>query len=118
MVKRWLLVVIIGVALVLPSSIAAAPSSIHATQSSIVVDDFTAKSYTLGVVYRLAAKYHVVIGVYGTVSAGDNREIDISIKNGTVGDALNAITKADPRFEWHEGSNGAITSYLGVAPLV
>jgi hypothetical protein len=80
----------------------------HKRPSSIAVDDFTARSYTLEVVYRLAAKYHVVIGVYGTIVSADNKEIDISIKHGTVGDALDAITKADPRFEWHESSNGAV----------
>src|SRR4030088_2661130 len=76
------------------------------TPASIRVDDFTAGSYTLEVVYKLAVKYHVVIGVYGTILDADNRKIDISIKNGMLRDVLDAITKADPRFEWHDSRNG------------
>jgi hypothetical protein len=83
-----------------------------AKPSSIPVHDFVSNSYTLEVVYRLAVKYHVVIGAYGAIRGADNktdnRTIDISIKNGTLGDVLDAITKADPQFEWHESRNGAI----------
>jgi hypothetical protein len=83
-----------------------------ALPSSIPVHDFSAKSYTLEVVYRLAVQYHVVIGSYGRIQGADhktdNRKIDISIRNGTFGDALDAIAKADPQFEWHRSRNGAI----------
>ena len=87
------------------------------TPASIRVDDFTAGSYTLEVVYKLAVKYHVVIGVYGNILDADNRKIDISIKNGMLRDVLDAITKADPRFEWHESSNGAVHFVPRGAPL-
>jgi len=80
----------------------------NTSPSSIPVQYFAEKSYTLEVVSRLAADYHVVIGAYGIIPAGDNRTIDISIKNGTLGDVLDAITKADPHFEWHDSRNGAI----------
>jgi hypothetical protein len=79
-----------------------------ATPSSIWVHDFAEKSYTLEVVHSLAVKYHVVIGAYGTILSANNEQIAISIKNGTLGDVLDAITRADPQFEWHPSSNGAI----------
>lgn len=88
----------------------------HAT-SFISVHEFAAKSYTLAVVYRLAVKYHVVIGVYGTMLGADNSTINVSVKNGTLGDALDAITRADPRFEWHKSSDGAIHFVSRGAPL-
>jgi len=80
----------------------------RATPSSIWVHEFAARSSTPDVIYMLAVKYHVVIGVYGTLLGSDYKTIEISIKNGPLKDALNAITKADPKFEWHEGSNGAV----------
>lgn len=88
-----------------------------ATTSSVLVHDFAEKSYTLEVVHSLAAKYHVVIGAYGTILGTDNKTIEISIENGTLGDALDAITKADPQFEWHRNSNGAIHFVSRSAPL-
>jgi hypothetical protein len=89
----------------------------HTTPSSISVHEFAAKSYTLEVLYRLAVKYHVVIGIYGTMLSADYKTIEISIKNGTLGDALDATTKADPQFEWHLSSNGAIHFVSRNAPL-
>jgi len=106
---------IIGVISIMAASLSAQVNA--ASPSSIPVNDFAAKSYTLEVVSDLAQKYHVVIGAYGTILHANNRTIEISIKGGTLSDALDAITTADPRFEWHESSNNSVHFVPRGAPL-
>ena len=70
---------------------------------SLPVSKFTEQGPTLEIVRRLAIKYRVVIGTYGTKpSGGDNIGIGISVNCGTVADVLDAITKADSRFQWYD----------------
>jgi hypothetical protein len=87
------------------------------TPSSIVVRNFYVRSLTLDVVHQLAARYHVVIGVYGTMTRVEDKRIDIAIKQGTFYEALDAITAADSRFAWHQSDDGAIHVVLREAPL-
>jgi hypothetical protein len=76
--------------------------------SSIAVRDLVVKGRTVDVISQLAMKYHVVTGVYGIPIDGYHEPtIDILIKKGTLGDAFDAITKADPRLEWRQ-SDGAV----------
>jgi len=80
----------------------------HRTPASIPVRDLVASGRTVEVISRLAMKYHIMAGVYGTSINGYHEPtIDVSIKNGTLGDAFDAIAKADPRLEWRQ-SNGAV----------
>ena len=88
-----------------------------AISTSTPVNDFAATSYTMDVVHRLAAEYHIVIGAYGTMLGVENQTIDISIKNGTLGETLDAITKADPRFEWHPSGTSTIHLVTRSSPL-
>ena len=83
---------------------------------SIPVHDFTRNGYPLEVVRILAVEYRVVIGVSGTTVGGDNRTINISVQNGTFVNALDAITRADPRLKWHVTKNGTVHFETG-APL-
>lgn len=79
--------------------------------SSVPVHNYTqeGKGDMWSVLQALAEKYHVVIGVYGNVSReGDAPTFDISIKDGTLGDVFDAITRADLRFEWYQNANGAV----------
>jgi hypothetical protein len=78
------------------------------TPSSIAVHDVVKSGTTESVLRALAEKHHVVIGVYGIIAGVDEPTIDISIKKGSLSDVFDAITKADPRFEWEQTSNGSV----------
>jgi hypothetical protein len=80
----------------------------HKTPSSIPVHDVAVKGRTVDVISQLALKYRVVTGVYGiSINGYQEPTIKVSIKNGTLGEAFDAITNADPRLEWRQ-SNGAV----------
>ena len=102
------------VALVLAAAAGAQTGTL--TPSSIPVHDLAISSLTFNALQTLAEKYHVVIGVYGTFIGSDNH-IDISIKDGTLGDALDAIVKADQRYEWVQTDGGAIHFTSRGSPL-
>jgi hypothetical protein len=105
------------VMLLLLAVLVATPSAqVDIAPSSIQVRDFFVNSMILDVVHRLAVKCHLVIGVSGTMRDADALPINIEMKNGTLGEALDAVTKADPRFEWRQ-SNGAILLVTRLAPL-
>ena len=87
-----------------------------ATTSSIAVHDVVKSGTTGSVLQALAEKHHVVIGVYGTIAGVDEPTIDISIKNGSLSDVFDAITRADPRFEWEQTSNGSVHFVTRGAP--
>jgi hypothetical protein len=102
------------VALVL-ATIAGAQNGV-VTPSSIPVHDLTISSLTFNALQTLAQKYHVVIGTYGAFIGSDNH-INISIKDGTLDDAFDAIVKADPRYEWKQTKSGAIHFIFRDSPL-
>lgn len=78
----------------------------HRSLSSIPVRDVAVKGRTVDVISQLAMKYHVVTGIYGIDINGNHEPtIEVSIKNGTLGTAYDAIAKADPRIEWHQSSD-------------
>ncbi|MGO9125279.1 MAG: hypothetical protein ACLP6G_10385 [Terriglobales bacterium] len=80
------------------------------TPSSIPVRDLAESGVPAENILRdLAAKYHVVIGVYGTMIGRDRlRRISIKVKKGTLKQVFDAITRADPRLEWRETANGSV----------
>lgn len=79
----------------------------RASPASIRVHDLSVGS--LDALQSLAEKYRVVIGQYGSLAETEVRHtVDISIKNGTLADAFDAIVKADPWLQWSAASNGAI----------
>jgi hypothetical protein len=101
----------IGLVAILVTNLSAQANVV--TASAIPVHNHTQKGKgdTWSVLQALAEKYHVVIGVYGDVTKEreeDTPTFDISIEDGTLGDVFDAITKADPRFEWHQNANGAV----------
>jgi hypothetical protein len=88
-----------------------------ATPSAISVHHFATRAQTLPrILNRLAKKYHLVIGVYGNVAAHP-MPIEVKMKNGTLADVFDAIIRADQRFEWQQGSNGAVHFVVRDAPL-
>jgi len=43
--------------------------------------------------------------------------VEFSLKDGTLGDAFNAVVKADPRLEWRSSANGAIHFTFRILPF-
>ncbi len=87
------------------------------TPSSIPVHGLTLDGMTIGVLTELAEKYHVVIGIYGTFIGTDSLWLHLSFADGTLGEVLDAIVKADPRFEWKQADDGAVHFVSRDAPL-
>lgn len=85
--------------------------------SSIPVHDFAQNGRALSILQALAEKYHVVVGVHGILLGLDDPIIDIAIKDGTLSDVFDAITKADPRFEWQQNSSGSVYFLTRGTPL-
>jgi hypothetical protein len=65
----------------------------------------------------LAKKYHVVIGLYGTHIGHGSQPIEVSIKDGTLGEALDAIVREYPQVEWAQANNGAIHFTFRDSPI-
>lgn len=84
--------------------------------SSIAVHDVVKNGTARSILQELTEKHHVVIGVYGIIAGVDEPTVDISVKNGTLSDVFDAITKADSRFEWEQTSNGAVHFVTRGAP--
>ena len=84
--------------------------------SSIAVHDVAKSGMTWSILQELAEKHHFVVGVYGTITGVDEPTINISVKDGSLSDAFDAITKADSRFEWEQTSNGSVHFVTRSAP--
>jgi hypothetical protein len=75
--------------------------------ASVRVHDMTLNLRTVDALVSLARKYHVVIGMYGTLIGTEDQNIDISVQEGTLADVFDAIVKADSKLEWKQGAKGA-----------
>src|SRR5260370_10588905 len=75
---------------------------------------------TMEIFKAIAQKYKVVIGVSGVLVGPDSETPNISVARGTIKDVLDAIQTQDPRFEWHENSEGHVAVRIkgSTPPLV
>lgn len=103
--KRLTFVVIVQLAILVTGL--NAQSNVR-TPSSIKVHNVAKSGTAWSILQELAEKYHIVIGAYGAIAGDDEPTIEISIKNGSLSDVFDAITKADPRFEWEQTSDGSV----------
>jgi hypothetical protein len=62
------------------------------------------------VLAKLAEKYHIVIGVSGKVirDRGHERLVNISLKDGTLGQVFDAVVWNDPSYKWKTTSSGSV----------
>jgi hypothetical protein len=61
---------------------------------------------------RMVAKtYETVIGLENVITAPFDRTITLRLDDASLPEALDALVKADPRFEWHFGKDGSIQVY-------
>lgn len=93
-----------AVALALATTASSQPGPM--TPSSVPVHDLTIHSRIFGILADLADRYHVVIGIYGTLIGSEGRWTEISLKDGTLGDVFDAIVKAYPELEWKQSGSG------------
>jgi hypothetical protein len=66
---------------------------------------------------KLAEKYHVVVGIYGIHVGPESQVIEVSISDGTLADAFDAIVTQYPQLEWKQASNGAVHFTFRDSPL-
>jgi hypothetical protein len=78
------------------SEVGAAPAS------SVEVQEFVQTDRTINILHAVANRYHVVIGVSGTIVGSDKQAINVSIKKGKLGDVFDTIQSQDLRFVWNE----------------
>ena len=87
--------------------------------SAIEVHDLTMARETLSALHMLALKYHIVIAVYGTrIGVYDAREnqVNISLKQGTLGEVFDTIVRQHPNLRWKQADDGAIHFVLNDPP--
>jgi hypothetical protein len=64
---------------------------------------------------QVAAAYHVVIGLEATEPPKTEPLLAIRLDQATLEDALDAVTKADPRYSWRRQSDGTVVVFAGRA---
>jgi hypothetical protein len=63
---------------------------------------------TLATLQNLARQTHRVMGVSGMWIGSDDKQITVKEQNASLGEVLDDICRADPRFSWTRASDGSI----------
>jgi hypothetical protein len=58
-------------------------------------------------VRQVAQTFHVVVGFEEVITPPYDKLVTVNLSRTTVTDALNAIIRTDPRYEWRQVSDGA-----------
>lgn len=106
-----------GAAVALAMAAAASSQVGPVAPYSIPVHDLTMSTRVFDALPALARKYHVVIGLYGTHVGHGSQPIEISIKDGTLGEAFDAIVRGFPQLEWVQASTGAVHFTFRDSPI-
>ena len=106
-----------GTAVALALVAAASSQAGPVRPSTIPVHDLRMRANVYSALDALAEKYHVVIGVYGIHIGPGGHFVEISLKDGTLGQAFDAVVSAYPQFQWKETDSGAVHFTFRDAPL-
>ena len=111
--KRLICCSILVVALVVAARSQAGPVA----PSSVPVHDLTIRLYVYDALRLLAKKFRVVIGVYGVHLGAEDHWVNISVKDGTLGEVFDAVVAQYPQLEWRQAGNGAVHFTFRDSPL-